>query len=1547
MVPGLLVSSEEELALGVLGFEVNASLANEGFLIIARVVVPSVTSGGLMECSAHLFLVLRNNLGLSSGPEFPVNSVLLGSIGPVPLSLVVVGVSTNPGLGAVSSDLRDFVLLTVVVDRDELTTVLRGTGITGVGPSLLGSKEFVLEFISSLVLALVFEGKARLGSLKLHAHERHLLATVVVAESGDSSLGGVAISDDGTAILILESVGEVGHPVGFENLVGTLLVSDLFVRPSPGSVLFEVVVSNPDSEFLHVSESRSHNGELSHGGSGSEISTSFTAVASSSVPGLLALLDPESPGASVSVRGRSELADISRPVNVVSGVDTEDLTSSTDRGGGGFAEVRVFVSGVVDLDPFFVVGLDEVSVLLGGNEGAFSTDGDVDEVGALHGHPSASVSLLTSVDLSVFTEDNGVSISFDGDLGSGGGGEGGPCTLGVMVVDLTVLSNEVDMSFGSDSDVDDSSEGTIDLDPFLGVEGPNRSTRGDSPGVSVLAVGNSDGTFEATTDLSPDVLLFSVLGSDSVSVDHTILASNVDELGGSGGDVDSLNVVTESEFNLVDFLHVLGHEVLVVVLALSGSTFPGSHDLGHSFEGSADEGSLLFAVNVVPSSVLLEGKAISAGAGFVGSPVLEGEVSVVVRPSPKLVLASLDGVVASTDPNFVSLLDILVLSEFVVLVLGEGGGEVPSLLFTVSLGVVPVKGELGGEVVDSLLSGLTRLGGPGGFTVSGDNVGVSVLADSKSLSSLSVESVPVVSSGVLALSLDVFPESHVLFTGLVHTDDHKVTARSRSDIHGASFELRPGISTLSVLDGLPDSAVLADDVGLSIELNRDSVGVTRGVSVSEEFAFVEEGDLASSVDNPDLSVGASADINSLHLVGFPGGGVFGERLHGTVGGDDEDGATGGDSNSLGVLDADLSFPGFSTGSLLVDLTVSARNVNILGSVNSNIVGSLAHGPVDPGDLVLSGALLSSLDAGGVVGEDLSGARVVDESHGGSGGAVVGLGGKTDEGSGLVVEVLVDVAVGASLVSDHDSLSSDKSDLESGSDLLTLEGVPEVLDVGDFAAGLLVELDGLASEEGLSLELSLVEVVVEVVELESQLGEEALSSLLRVTEGDLVELGKPVDVLSLSDDFHSLGVSAGKGASEHGALLSGDETGRLATDGAFADESLLFGALVGEHVSLVSSGATSNKGGASFLLLSLSDGPVADLGLVGPLPLLLEVLSSNPGGLVVDALDGHQVHESSLLSGLADGGEVASPSLASGLGLVPGLGSLVIYVVLKFLLFDAGVDGPVDFAVLADNEGSSSFADRDLTGRSSHVPELAVLAKLEDLSLLASDVDGSFGTGTDIVSGLGRLVVLPGRSVGGLLVDVSFLVDNPKLSGGSNVDTLGATGLLLPASLDEGEDLVVGGGNGDSATGSGSDILGFGLAGEADLLPEDTVPSEELSTGGGDPWATVGLNGDSGGELRSDLGPGLAVPSVGDAVSGNNPDGIVGSDRDVLGVSGSLFPCDGLEGEASLGVRASDSGYLFVAHSSGGRDGVDHNLVSGCGLLDGGSGLLDLALSELS
>jgi len=129
---------------------------------------------------------------------------------------------------------------------------------------------------------------------------------------------------------------------------------------------------------------------------------------------------------------------------------------------------------------------------------------------------------------------------------------------------------------------------------------------------------------------------------------------------------------------------------LVVVLALSSRVSSGRHAGGHGFERSADEGSLLLAVNVVPSTILLEGKAVTGGARLVRSPVSEGEVSVVVRPSPEFVLAVLDGVVAATDPDLVSLLHVFILSELVVLVLGEGSSEVPSLLFTVGFGVIPV-----------------------------------------------------------------------------------------------------------------------------------------------------------------------------------------------------------------------------------------------------------------------------------------------------------------------------------------------------------------------------------------------------------------------------------------------------------------------------------------------------------------------------------------------------------------------------------------------------------------------------------------------------------------------------------------------------------------------------------------------------------------------------------------------------------------------------------------------------------------------------------------
>jgi len=120
------------------------------------------------------------------------------------------------------------------------------------------------------------------------------------------------------------------------------------------------------------------------------------------------------------------------------------------------------------------------------------------------------------------------------------------------------------------------------------------------------------------------------------------------------------------------------------------------------------------------------------------------------------------------------------------------------------------------------------------------------------------------------------------------------------------------------------------------------------------------------------------------------------------------------------------------------------------------------------------------------------------------------------------------------------------------------------------------------------------------------------------------------------------------------------------------------------------------------------------------------------------------------------------------------------------------------------------------------------------------------------------------------------------------------------------DFLVGGGNGNDAASSGSDILGLLSGGEANLLPVDTVPSVEFSRGGGDPWSTVGLNRDSGGYLGADLRPALAVPSEGDTVGTDDPDSIVSSDSDVESSSCSLSPLNGLEGVASLCVVSSDS-----------------------------------------
>jgi hypothetical protein len=51
-------------------------------------------------------------------------------------------------------------------------------------------------------------------------------------------------------------------------------------------------------------------------------------------------------------------------------------------------------------------------------------------------------------------------------------------------------------------------------------------------------------------------------------------------------------------------------------------------------------------------------------------------------------------------------------------------------------------------------------------------------------------------------------------------------------------------------------------------------------------------------------------------------------------------------------------------------------------------------------------------------------------------------------------------------------------------------------------------------------------------------------------------------------------------------------------------------------------------------------------------------------------------------------------------------------------------------------------------------------------VLFGDVDGSFGTGTDILSGL-RVVSLPCGGGGSLLVDIALFVDNPDLSLGTD------------------------------------------------------------------------------------------------------------------------------------------------------------------------------------
>lgn len=291
--------------------------------------------------------------------------------------------------------------------------------------------------------------------------------------------------------------------------------------------------------------------------------------------------------------------------------------------------------------------------------------------------------------------------------------------------------------------------------------------------------------------------------------------------------------------------------------------------------------------------------------------------------------------------------------------------------------------------------------------------------------------------------------------------------------------------------------------------------------------------------------------------------------------------------------------------------------------------------------------------------------------------------------------------------------------------------------------------------------------------------------------------------------------------------------------------------------------------------------------------------------------------------------MTSPSLAGSFSIEPGLLALVVDVVLVFLLRHAGVDGPEDVVVLVDDEGSSSLANSNFSSSSSHVPEPAISSELEDSRLLSSDEDGTLRASTNIVGGL-RLVELPGASsIGGVLVDSSLVVDNPDaLGSNSNSDSMSRE--LVPlASLLVLVDSHGGGSDEDFTVGSSSHILGFDARGESDLLPVDTVPSEEVTIGCNDPWSAIRLNTDSGSSLRANLRPALAIPSEGHSVGSDNPNGIIGTNSDVLGSSGSSSPLNGLEGVASLGVVLSGDGgscHLFVA--DGGDRAADSSSLGG-------------------
>lgn len=250
----------------------------------------------------------------------------------------------------------------------------------------------------------------------------------------------------------------------------------------------------------------------------------------------------------------------------------------------------------------------------------------------------------------------------------------------------------------------------------------------------------------------------------------------------------------------------------------------------------------------------------------------------------------------------------------------------PAIAFTIGLSVVPVKGEFGGVVPDSLLARLASLVGPASLTVRVNSVGVSVFADSNTVSSLTVDSEPVVSSGMGSLLLDVSPDSHVVVTSGVLSNDHHVTGRSGSNVHSSTSELSPVLSSAGVTSRFVDLSVLADNGGLTVVLDSDSVGSARGVSVDVEFTLFEEGNFTSAVDNPDLSIGTGTDIKGSHGVRLPLGVLGSERSDDSFLGDGEDLTSGGDSNSAGILSSSdvLTVSG--------DFTIKSGSVD--GSIDS-------------------------------------------------------------------------------------------------------------------------------------------------------------------------------------------------------------------------------------------------------------------------------------------------------------------------------------------------------------------------------------------------------------------------------------------------------------------------------------------------------------------------------------------------------------------------------------------------------------------------------------